>query len=1019
MLVSPVVGNIVTTLARAWFVPLLAMVVVFHHLTKVATDNEAAPMFNTWRPKHFTTCALLCLLALVSNSASAQKLSKRPAWTTSRITGSPNPPRPYRIERVFPRLSFKNPVVLASNKHLQRWFVVEVAGKVLTFPTGVKDPAQAELACDLGKIKGMRQAYGLAFHPKFASNRYVYLSYVLAAKDPNGTRVSRFKVSNSSPPTIDLSSEKIIITWLAGGHNGACLQFGPDGYLYITSGDGGPAFPPDPRKSGQDVSTLLSAVMRINVDRPEGDRAYSIPRDNPFVKLPGARGEIWAYGFRNPWKLTFDQRNGAMWIADVGWEMWEMIYRVERGGNYGWSLMEGPQRVHRERTRGPTPILPATVAHSHTESRSITGGHVSYTKRLPKLTGAYVYGDYVTGKIWGVRHDGKKVTYRQELVDTPIQIVCFGSGFDGEVLPVAYSGTIHRLIPNPQKPTNKQFPQKLSATGLYEDLTKLQPSAGVVTYEINAEPWLDGAKVQRLVGLPGNSQLDTYRRTNVQIGTITGKWKFPTDGILARTISIETVKGNPKTLRKLETQVLHYDGDTWQAYNYVWNKEQTDALLDSGGGQNQTIEIQDKAAPGGKRTLRWHHASRSECLLCHTTRAGSIHGFIPEQLSRSRVFSGKYLEQLEAFDQMGLFKKSPSTKKLRKLVDPYDKKKSLTGRARAYLHVNCGHCHRRGGGGTAAFDVRHEFPLKRTLLLDQRPTQGTFGIHSAKTIVSGDPTSSVLLYRMMKLGRGRMPHFGSEVVDQRGVDLMYRWIKSLDGKNRRISTLNSRLFSVMQIESKNRGSAIRKVLSSTNDSIHLAYVLSMLPQANTFRKQVVAEVKKHEDVRVRDLFDQFLPSSARVQRLGSQVRLADIIKLKGDPAAGRKLFLSQAGVACKNCHQVKGQGKKLGPDLSDVGKRLKRSEILTSILQPSKKIDPKFQTYLAETTSGKVYTGLIHTKNKTGVVLLDATGKQIKLAAKAIDLLVPQQKSLMPELLFKDMTARQLADLLAYLSSLK
>ena len=193
----------------------------------------------------------------------------------------------------------------------------------------------------------------------------------------------------------------------------------------------------------------------------------------------------------------------------------------------------------------------------------------------------------------------------------------------------------------------------------------------------------------------------------------------------------------------------------------------------------------------------------------------------------------------------------------------------------------------------------------------------------------------------------------------------------------------------------------------------------MLPQANTFRKQVVAEVKKHEDVRVRDLFDQFLPSSARVQRLGSQVRLADIIKLKGDPAAGRKLFLSQAGVACKNCHQVKGQGKKLGPDLSDVGKRLKRSEILTSILQPSKKIDPKFQTYLAETTSGKVYTGLIHTKNKTGVVLLDATGKQIKLAAKAIDLLVPQQKSLMPELLFKDMTARQLADLLAYLSSLK
>src|SRR5262249_15350674 len=146
------------------------------------------------------------------------------------------------------------------------------------------------------------------------------------------------------------------ITWLSGGHNAGCIQFGPDGYLYISTGDGGGPNPPDPLKTGQDISDLLSSVLRIDVDHADHGKGYRVPDDNPFVTYPGARPEVWAYGLRNPWRMSFDRRTRALWVADVGWELWEMVYRVEKGGNYGWSIMEGPQAIKLDEKPGPTPI---------------------------------------------------------------------------------------------------------------------------------------------------------------------------------------------------------------------------------------------------------------------------------------------------------------------------------------------------------------------------------------------------------------------------------------------------------------------------------------------------------------------------------------------------------------------------------------------------------------------------------------------------------------------------------------
>ncbi len=227
------------------------------------------------------------------NSKATVGIPERVPWTTSQMPGSPDPPAPYAIEWVFPNLKFKNPTLLTDAPGTERLFVAELEGKIFSLLPG-NDVTQAELFFDMGQhIEGVPRVYGLAFHPRFQHNRHCYICYIVAPDKPNGTRVERFHVQNSDPPVVDPASEQILFTWRSGGHNGGCLKFGPDGYLYITTGDGGPAFPPDPLKSGQDVSNLLSSILRIDVDSNKDGKPYAIPYDNPFVELDGARGEIW------------------------------------------------------------------------------------------------------------------------------------------------------------------------------------------------------------------------------------------------------------------------------------------------------------------------------------------------------------------------------------------------------------------------------------------------------------------------------------------------------------------------------------------------------------------------------------------------------------------------------------------------------------------------------------------------------------------------------------------------------
>jgi glucose/arabinose dehydrogenase len=325
-------------------------------------------------------CWWWIILLTIAHAAPA-----REPWLSSRIIGSPDPPPPYITERVFPNLKFREPVELTAMPGTDRLVLVEREAKIHSFPNRA-DIEKPELFADMkGLDREIQETYSIAFHPGFLTNRYIFVFYIYKAELPEGTHVSRFKVTDTNPPRIDFSTEKLIITWLSGGHNGGCIRFGPDGFMYLSIGDATAPSPPDILDTGQDLSDLLGSIIRIDVDREDSGKPYRIPPDNPFINTPRARPEIWAYGFRNPWRMSFDPGTGNLWVGDVGWELWEMIYRVERGGNYGWSLMEGNHLVRPGSKKGPTPIIPPIIEHPHSEAASITGGYVYRGKRFSEL----------------------------------------------------------------------------------------------------------------------------------------------------------------------------------------------------------------------------------------------------------------------------------------------------------------------------------------------------------------------------------------------------------------------------------------------------------------------------------------------------------------------------------------------------------------------------------------------------------------------------------------------------------
>ena len=253
-------------------------------------------------------------------------------------------------------------------------------------------------------------------------------------------------MSTASRVSASPASETVIleIEQFERSHNGGQVRFGPDGYLYLALGDGGD--PRDPMKNGQNLGTILAAVLRIDVSG--GGPGYAIPPDNPFVDQPGARGEIWAYGLRNPWRFSFDTATGDLWLADAGQEEAEEVNLITRGGNYGWSVMEGSGCLDGADCDTAGLLLPV-LEYGHDAGCAIIGGFVYRGSQIPRLQGAYVYGDYCTGKIWALKAQATEAVEQGQIAALPFAISSFAQGKDGELYILDYSagGIVYRIVP--------------------------------------------------------------------------------------------------------------------------------------------------------------------------------------------------------------------------------------------------------------------------------------------------------------------------------------------------------------------------------------------------------------------------------------------------------------------------------------------------------------------------------------------------------------------------------------------
>ncbi|MFM8471575.1 MAG: PQQ-dependent sugar dehydrogenase [Limisphaerales bacterium] len=468
----------------------------------------------------------------------ASHAASRVPWTTSRVSGSPNPPAPLVVERAFPAIKFENPVDLAPLPGTDRWIVADQNGRVWAFRNS-SDASVIESVLDWPKVhKPSSGILGFTFHPDFAKNHFVFINYNEPGDRPDGAVISRFTMTSLNPPVIDPASERVLIRWRAGGHNGCTLAFGNDGFLYFSTGDAANPDPPDmPYSTGQDISDLMSSIIRIDVNRTEGTNNYAVPKDNPFLKTPGARPEVWAFGFRNPFRMSFDRATGDLWVGDVGWEQWEVVYRIARGGNYGWPITEGPNtRVRTNVKPGPGPILPPVVAIPHSEGASVTGGRVYHGKQFPKLKGAYIFGDWETGKFWALRHKNGQLVANDELCKTTLKPTCFAADRDGELLVLDYNGGLYRFAPNTAPPANIAFPRKLSDTGVFTSLAPLTPAPGVEPYAPIAPMWNDGAVARHHLAPPGDGFIATTNARQI----ISGKmWFFPKDTVFTRTLTLD------------------------------------------------------------------------------------------------------------------------------------------------------------------------------------------------------------------------------------------------------------------------------------------------------------------------------------------------------------------------------------------------------------------------------------------------------------------------------------------------
>ena len=709
---------------------------------------------------------LLAVLILLAGGVAAQERpyglgDERPIARVQ--VSSAGPSGAAQLRPVFAGLSFFRPLYLThAGDGSGRFFVVERPGVVRVFREGDKRAGTfLDIADRVSDFRAEIGLLGLAFHPQYRTNGRFYVYYIARGLVSRLSEFRRSEVADSA----DVASERVLleVQQPADSHNGGQLAFGPDGYLYWGLGDG--ANPDDVFANGQDRRTLLGAILRLDVD---GGQPYAIPPDNPFVgNGVGWREEIWAWGLRNPWRFSFDRLTGQLWVGDVGQDRWEEINLVEKGGNYGWNTVEGPQCLDLDAPCATQGFIPPVWSYDHSQGRSVIGGYVYRGEAVPGLQGLYIYGDFATGQIWGLEVKGGLAVDNRAVATAPGLLASFGQDEQGELYAVGLDGQILRLEESAPQPPSR-IPALLSEAGVFANMTSQRPAPGLIPYAVNAPLWADGTAKGRWLALPDTARMGF---------AVDAPWDFPNGTVLVKNFYLPGV-GPQDRGRIVETRLLvkRIEGEVWDGFSYEWNQAGTQAVLLAGRAR-RLYSVSDPEAPGARRQYEHRFPSRADCIACHTPASGYVLGLRTAQLNRAYDYGPVVDQQLRSFDHIGLFSEDIGDQydSWPRLPDPLGTAGSVAERARAYLDANCAHCHRPGGGGRVALDLRYGTPLAQTGLLAPAAL-GDLGLEGAMRLAPGAPERSVLYRRMLDLGRWRMPPLASGRADGAGTELIHQWI---------------------------------------------------------------------------------------------------------------------------------------------------------------------------------------------------------------------------------------------------
>ena len=684
----------------------------------------------------------------------------RPRNETCLAREAPSPAGPMRLERVFDDTLpgggalDQSVQVVQSPRDSDVWYLVRQPGEVIRF--SATDDSDAQTALDLSdRIFIETPENGLvsvALHPQ-EPRAYVVYSAPPSSGPGFLARLAEFTIRGDH--TFDPDSETVLleVPQRVQAHSMNHVDFGPDGYLYVAIGE-------DIRRApAQDIDSLYGKILRIDVSASDAERGteYSIPSDNPFVD--GDAPEVFAYGFRNPWRFSFDRETGDLIAGDVGQDTIEELDLVVAGGNYGWPIMEGSTCFETDDCDREQFIEPL-LEYTHAEGRSVTAGYRYRGTAIPALQGRYVFADFIFGKVWSSAASNEDGTLRVE-AESGFGIPSLYEDRDGELYLVRYSfegeGGVYELVPNDSEPND--FPQRLSETGCVNPDDPARPAQGVVPYAPTAELWSDGADKERFFAIPDNQRIRVEGD---------GDFDFPVGTVLVKHFGFDGVLH--------ETRLLMRSDDGWAGYSYEWNDGGTDAvLLESGKAR-----VLDNG-------VRWQFPSRSECSVCHTEAAGDTLGLEVAQLDHAVDLGGGPENQIAALFERDYFLPSiDDVESLRGDVEPLPDPTGDAGieaRARAYLHANCAMCHRPNGSPRTHIDLRFTTPFAEMNACNEEPEVGAIWDLPApqeeqRLIRPGAPDFSIIYLRAQLRSAFQMPPVGSGLSDPFGVELIGAWIES-------------------------------------------------------------------------------------------------------------------------------------------------------------------------------------------------------------------------------------------------